>query len=993
MRRLQGLTWRYLGRGLLAAACVLLAGATWAQQLVVTTGTAVGGTRQLAPVPVFPDMAGAPADPPRNYLTAIDDPFLSTHGLALVAANRALATEITSNRIILIDTSTATSVESFTLPDSALNVHYDGFGTLAANPARTHVLALTDLNTLWVIPAPFDHTAVVTMVALPSAVGAAQTRAIAFDAATGRAYLALQSGIVALDPPYTSIAFTIPSSNGVVPILGPVTGAIALSPDGATLVATRGLDSSGYATDLRIFHGPFSAASVPAVLNVPGASLDGMTFTPDSNKILIVESKPAVAPALPRVYAVSAPYSSASTVETLSFDPGGIEDGFEDVDISADGQLAALSGGSGGNNVPLVLLKAPFTAAGFTFVKYDIPAFAFPFDQAGRGDGTARFWATAVPVPNPQVFVDPSVALSPLSTSGLHVTEGNSGTTDAVIPVDLSGPSTQTVTVDYTTVDGTAKAADNDYIPASGTLTFAPGKTQKNIVVKVVGDTTYELDESFTVVISNPVNATILGNSPGFADTATVIIVNDDAVIPFAILTTALPDGATGVPYSFQLTGQGLAPLTWSAGDLPFGLSVDPVSGIISGTPVFPGTTSVQILLTEGANFFTGHKFLDLTITGTAIPFLTLSPNPVSFGSHAIGSTSAAVQTTIGNQGGADLVLGNPIVAIPPGSEFSLATGFGACTAGQTIVSTFHCNLYFTFTPQAVGTRTLDLPLSSNVPAITLTLTGVGTGTSLPLVSIANAASVTEGNSGTTPMTFPVTLSAASASTVTVAYAATGGTATSGVDYTVAGAGTLTFAPGVTTQNIIINVIGDTDFEPDETVVMTLSGPVGATLGSASATGIILNDDAAPAPLLSILSGTPVFGDQPLATTSAPVSVTIGNTGGGTLTLGTPFPDIPGGDFAIASGTNACSAGESLAPSAMCNLYFTFTPSALGLRTANVALTSNAPTVMLVLSAIGVSAAASAIEPIPTLSPAMLIVLMCLIVVAGVCARSLNRLH
>jgi hypothetical protein len=66
---------------------------------------------------------------------------------------------------------------------------------------------------------------------------------------------------------------------------------------------------------------------------------------------------PAVAPALPRVYAISAPYSSA-----------------------------ALSGGSGGNNVPLVLLKAPFTAAGFTFVKYDIPAFAFPFDQAGRGE-------------------------------------------------------------------------------------------------------------------------------------------------------------------------------------------------------------------------------------------------------------------------------------------------------------------------------------------------------------------------------------------------------------------------------------------------------------------------------------------------------------------------------------------------------------------------------------------------------------------------------
>ena len=812
MQRVE-ISWqRYLG-GALSAAVFVLAGASWAQELVVTTGTAVGGFRQLAPVPIFPDMTGTPPDPPRNYLTSIVDPFLSTHGLALVAANRALASEITSNRVILIDTSTAASIDAITLPNPAVDIHYDGLGTLAANPARTYVLALTDVNTLWVIPAPFDHTAVVTMVALPSSGSAAQTRAIAFDAATGRAYLALQSGIVALDPPYTSIAFTIPSSNGVVPVLGPVTGAVALSPDGTTLVATRGLDSSGYATDLRIFHGPFSAASVPEVLSIPGASLDGMTFTPDGNKILIAESKPAVSPALPRVYAVSAPYSNASTVDTLSFDPGGIKDGFEDIDISADGQLAALSGGSGGDNVPLVLLKAPFTAAGFTFVKYAIPAFASPFDQAGRGDGTARFWATAIPVPNPQVFVDPSVALSPLSTSGLHVTEGNSGTTDAVIPVDLSGPSTQTVTVDYTTVDGTAKAADNDYIPATGTLTFAPGETQKNIVIKVVGDTTYELDEVFTVVISNPVNATILGDSPGFADTATVFIVNDDAVIPFAILTTALPDGQTGVPYSFQLTGTGLAPLSWGAFDLPVGLTVDPVTGIISGIPIFPQSPDVEILLTEGAGFFTGSKFLTLNVTGNAIPFATLSPNPISFGSIAVGSPSAVQDTTIGNEGGADLVLGNPIVTIAPGSEYALATGPGACTPGQAIVSTFHCNLYFTFTPQDTGTRTLSLPLVTNAPEETIVLTGVGTSGTTPVVSIAAAASVVEGNSGTTPMTFPVALSAASASTVTVHYAVSGGTATSGVDYTVAGTGTLTFAPGVTTQNIIVNVIGDTVFE------------------------------------------------------------------------------------------------------------------------------------------------------------------------------------
>ena len=316
-------------------------------------------------------------------------------------------------------------------------------------------------------------------------------------------------------------------------------------------------------------------------------------------------------------------------METLSFDPGGTEAGFEDIDISADGQLAALSGNSGGNNDPLIVLKAPFTAAGFTFVKYDIPSLGAPFDQPGRGAGTARFWATAVTVPQPQVGVDSSALGSAnfANAGGVRVIEGDSGTTDALVPVNLSGPSTQTVIVDYTTAEyvpplGAARAADNDYIPTSATLTFAPGETRKNIVVKIVGDTTYEFDEGFIIKISNPVNATILGNSPGFGDTAAVVIVNDDTVIPFAILTTALPDGA-GVPYSFQLTGQGLVPLKWGAFDLPVGLAVDPVTGIISGVPIFPQMVDANIKLTEGG-VVTTSKFLSLTVTGTAIAFATL---------------------------------------------------------------------------------------------------------------------------------------------------------------------------------------------------------------------------------------------------------------------------------------------------------------------------------------------------------------------------------
>src|SRR5436190_7694788 len=71
---------------------------------------------------------------------------------------------------------------------------------------------------------------------------------------------------------------------------------------------------------------------------------------------------------------------------------------------------------------------------------------------------------------------------STLSINNAFVTEGDSGTTDATFTVNLSEATTDTVTVDYFTTDGTA-AAGSDYQARSGTLTFAPGDTSKTIAI------------------------------------------------------------------------------------------------------------------------------------------------------------------------------------------------------------------------------------------------------------------------------------------------------------------------------------------------------------------------------------------------------------------------------------------------------------------------------------------------------------------------------
>ncbi|WP_366664729.1 Calx-beta domain-containing protein [Moorena sp. SIO3E8] len=86
--------------------------------------------------------------------------------------------------------------------------------------------------------------------------------------------------------------------------------------------------------------------------------------------------------------------------------------------------------------------------------------------------------------------------------------EENQDETFAVFTVTLSPPSEQTVTVNYQTQDGTAKAGQ-DYAETSGTLEFATGETTKEIEVTVNSDDVVENNETFTLVLSNAVNAEI----------------------------------------------------------------------------------------------------------------------------------------------------------------------------------------------------------------------------------------------------------------------------------------------------------------------------------------------------------------------------------------------------------------------------------------------------------------------------------------------------
>jgi hypothetical protein len=112
-----------------------------------------------------------------------------------------------------------------------------------------------------------------------------------------------------------------------------------------------------------------------------------------------------------------------------------------------------------------------------------------------------------------------------------------------------------------------------------------------------------------------------------------------------------------------------------------------------------------------------------------------------------------------------------------------------------------------------------------------------------PAVSAGDCA-VVEGNTGTVPCTFIVSLAAPSSFTASVSYATGDLTANAGADYTAA-SGTVTFTPGATSQPVAVQVLGDVAIEGDESFSLNLSAPSNATLGDAQGIGIIGDDDAA----------------------------------------------------------------------------------------------------------------------------------------------------
>jgi len=150
-----------------------------------------------------------------------------------------------------------------------------------------------------------------------------------------------------------------------------------------------------------------------------------------------------------------------------------------------------------------------------------------------------------------------------ISINDVTVTEGNTGTVTANFSVTLSGASSQAVTVNYATANGTATAG-SDYVAASGTKTFpANSTTPQTIAVTVNGDLINEPNETFFVNLSNATNATI-------ADNQGLGTINNDDVAPPTNLALNKPATASSSNSGFPPSNanDGSATTHWRSGSV-----------------------------------------------------------------------------------------------------------------------------------------------------------------------------------------------------------------------------------------------------------------------------------------------------------------------------------------------------------------------------------------------------------------------------------------
>ena len=522
--------------------------------------------------------------------------------------------------------------------------------------------------------------------------------------------------------------------------------------------------------------------------------------------------------------------------------------------VDVDGGTLANQGRvSGGTNLWFISVRP--NGAGDVTIILSAPTACNDDSDICSGDTPPRALAEELtgtirgPASTPQVTLVLTPAM--ITESDDTATSGDQHVALVTATVEPASASAFTVSVAATPV---APAVAGDYeLSGNTTLNFAANATDSTGTVTLTAlDNAIDAPDK-TVTVTATVSATGV-TAP--ADVTLTILDDDDTTAP--ALDTATVDGATlvltygealdtaSVPaataYTVSVGGTdvslaGASPVAVSGMAVTLTLAAAVAStDVVTVTYAAPTANPVQDAAENAALALTNRAVINDTPDTTPPALVT-----------AQFSGSSVVLTYNEALDGSSLPAASAFMVTAAGASVSLVT---LGITGRKV----NLNLAVSVSAGQAVSVSYSPPSSNPVqdtsgnPAGALTNQAVTYSTDAAfLVLHTGDVSVTEGDSGTTSMLFPLTLSRADTEAVTVRCLVTSTTGTFGTDYRLPGDPYVTFAAGETSASCTVLVLGDTTDEEDETIVMsvfTTNSFVDTT--DNSATGTILDDDDPP---------------------------------------------------------------------------------------------------------------------------------------------------
>ncbi|MCU7933390.1 MAG: hypothetical protein KZQ99_00735 [Candidatus Thiodiazotropha sp. (ex Dulcina madagascariensis)] len=517
-------------------------------------------------------------------------------------------------------------------------------------------------------------------------------------------------------------------------------------------------------------------------------------------------------------------------------------------------------------------------------------------------------------------------------SSAVYSADENAST--AQITVQRSGGTSGSLSIDYaTTSDGTATAGQ-DFSATSGTLSFADGESSKQFSVALLDDGVYEGDETVSLVLTgsavgalNTATLTIRENDPqpvgsvGFSGSAyrvdessaslTVTVQRNDGSVGSGSIDYATNDGTASAGNDYTAAS---GTLSFIDGQISSSFSVD-----ISDDALQEGAEAILISLSNPVSVTLGDQsFAVITIQDNEpIP----SAGSVQFSGSAFTVTEGASEILVpvtrisGSSGAVSVVCGTADSSALAGSDYTATQSTISFADGEMVQ---HCRI--------------PILNDSSYENDEMLIVNLGTPSGGAVLGFPSMAVVTLKNDDPVPAagslqfslleyaqtesggaaSISVSRSGGASGAVSINYATSDSSATSGQDYSAA-SGTLNFADGVASAAFQITVLDDSTYEGDERVSLTLSNPSGgAVLGAATDANLTIDDDeSAPASGIFAFSQSEYSADEFDGSVSVEVARQSGSqgvamvnytTGDGTATAG--------GDYEVAGGTLLFADGE-----------------------------------------------------------------------------------